>query len=207
MDRTSGCGARHGEGGLRRPSAVGRARLPAFHHGTCGSDQTPPLSSSHALPGAGLSRDGRYPSPAALRCSGFYPAGRSSCRPGVLARSRPGADRNSARGNRPRPDLPECLRQASLRARRPHRLINSDQAQITSLLLRHDVSRAQRGMERSGTMRCRPGIVMNPESAAVRISDARLCAASHPGNVNVLLRRGTSYWPSSCPRDGSEMRE
>ena len=26
----------------------GRARLSAFHHGTCGSDRTPPLSSSHA---------------------------------------------------------------------------------------------------------------------------------------------------------------
>ena len=34
------------KGGLRRPSALGRARLPAFHHGTCGSDRTPPLSSS-----------------------------------------------------------------------------------------------------------------------------------------------------------------
>ena len=38
--------ARHGHGGLRRPSAYGRARLPAFHHGTCGGDRTPPLSSS-----------------------------------------------------------------------------------------------------------------------------------------------------------------
>ena len=27
---------------------AGRARLSAFHHGTCGSDRTPPLSSSHA---------------------------------------------------------------------------------------------------------------------------------------------------------------
>ncbi len=28
--------------------ASGRARLSAFHHGTCGSDRTPPLSVSHA---------------------------------------------------------------------------------------------------------------------------------------------------------------
>ena len=28
---TTACGARHGEGGLRRPSAIGRARLLAFH--------------------------------------------------------------------------------------------------------------------------------------------------------------------------------
>src|SRR5580704_5573381 len=49
----------------------GRARLSAFHHGSCGSDRTPPLSSSYALPGTGLGRDGCYPSPAVLRCSGF----------------------------------------------------------------------------------------------------------------------------------------
>ena len=28
-----------------------RARLSAFHHGACGSDRTPPLNSSYALPG------------------------------------------------------------------------------------------------------------------------------------------------------------
>ena len=31
---------------LAPPFRFGRARLPAFHHGTCGSDRTPPLSSS-----------------------------------------------------------------------------------------------------------------------------------------------------------------
>src|SRR5208283_5653783 len=41
-----------------------RARLSAFHHGACGSDQTPPLSSSYALPGTELGRSGRYPPPA-----------------------------------------------------------------------------------------------------------------------------------------------
>jgi len=46
MVRTRGCGSRHEEAGLRQPSAAGRARLPAFHHGTCGSERTPPLSSS-----------------------------------------------------------------------------------------------------------------------------------------------------------------
>src|ERR1700733_14218199 len=39
----------------------GRARLSAFHHGTCGSDRTPRLSSSYALPGTGLGRSGCYP--------------------------------------------------------------------------------------------------------------------------------------------------
>ena len=31
---------------LAPPFRFGRARLPAFHHGTCGGDRTPPLSSS-----------------------------------------------------------------------------------------------------------------------------------------------------------------
>jgi hypothetical protein len=92
MSRTSGCGSRHGECGLRRLTAVGRARLPAFHHGSCGSDRTPPLSSSHALPGTVLGRCGRYPLPAVQGAAGC-PADRSSCRPGFYARSRPGADR------------------------------------------------------------------------------------------------------------------
>jgi hypothetical protein len=34
----------------------GRARLSAFHRGTCGSERTPPLNSSHALPGSGVIR-------------------------------------------------------------------------------------------------------------------------------------------------------
>ena len=94
---------------------AGAARLPAFHRGTCGSDQPPPLSSSHALPGAGLGRDGCYPPPAALRCSGCNPAGRSSCWPGVFARSRPGAGLT-----RPRPREPHSLRRPESPAGVPH---------------------------------------------------------------------------------------
>jgi hypothetical protein len=68
-----------------------RARLSAFHHGTCSSDRTPPLSSSYALPGMGLVRNGCYPFPAIHSAAG-YPADRLSCRPGVSTRSRPGAE-------------------------------------------------------------------------------------------------------------------
>src|SRR5208282_6161875 len=35
------------------------ARLSASHHGACGSEQTPQLSSSYALPGTELGRSGR----------------------------------------------------------------------------------------------------------------------------------------------------
>jgi hypothetical protein len=42
-------GSRHGVGGLRRPSAVGRARLPAFHHGSRQRDlRHPRRNSGHA---------------------------------------------------------------------------------------------------------------------------------------------------------------
>ena len=92
MSRTQAAhGSRHGESGLRRPSACGRARLSAFHHGSCGSDRTPPLSSSYALPGTERGRNGRYPLPAVHSAAGC-PADRSSCRPGVSTRSRPGAE-------------------------------------------------------------------------------------------------------------------
>jgi hypothetical protein len=37
-----------------REERVGAARLSAFHHGACGSERTPPLSPSYALPGTGL---------------------------------------------------------------------------------------------------------------------------------------------------------
>jgi hypothetical protein len=101
----AGTAARHEMAGLRRPSACGRARLSAFHHGACGSDRTPPLSSSHALPGTGLGRDGCYPPPAVLRCSGFprrpviMPAGRICPEP-------PGSEAdNPARGNRLAPTV------------------------------------------------------------------------------------------------------
>ena len=48
-----------------------RAHLSAFHRGTCGSDRTPPLNSSYALPGTELGRSGRYPLPAVPKCSEF----------------------------------------------------------------------------------------------------------------------------------------
>ena len=41
--------ARGAEG--RGTAPEGAARLSAFHHGTCGSDRTPPLSFSHATSG------------------------------------------------------------------------------------------------------------------------------------------------------------
>jgi hypothetical protein len=78
----AGTAARHGSVGLRRPVRFGRARLPAFHYGTCGRDRTFPLSSSHALPGTGLDRAKCYLIPAVLQYSGFprrpvlVPAGR-----------------------------------------------------------------------------------------------------------------------------------
>jgi hypothetical protein len=74
--RISGCGAR---------SKAERARLSAFHRGTCGGDRTPPLNSSYALPGTVLGRNGRYPLPAVIQYSELL-ADRSSCRPGVLPR-------------------------------------------------------------------------------------------------------------------------
>jgi len=47
MSRTQAArGSRHGKGGLRRPPAVGRARLPAFHHGSRQRDLRHPRRSS-----------------------------------------------------------------------------------------------------------------------------------------------------------------
>ena len=66
---------------LAPPSACGRARLPAFHHGTCGSDRTPPLSSSHALPGTGLAEGRALPAPGRPSAAGFTPrSGRNAGR-------------------------------------------------------------------------------------------------------------------------------
>jgi len=106
-----------------RPS--GRARLSAFHHGACGSDRTPPLCFRHALPGtrsaravpmvrktarvarpdpetiskprltAGVTRAFQSPS------SEHAPADRSSCRPDVSCRSRPGTAVTSRRPREP----------------------------------------------------------------------------------------------------------
>ena len=72
----------------------GRARLSAFHCGTRGGDRTPPLNSSHALPGSGVIRC--YLHLRLSQSSGRLPADRSSCRPGVSARSRPGVQLKAA---------------------------------------------------------------------------------------------------------------
>ncbi len=99
--------ARHGEGGLRRPSALGRARLPAFHHGTCGSDRTPPLSSSSRTSWDGTREERVLPTPGRPSTAGdiarrpvVVPAGRFGPEPPGS-----GAD-NPARGNRTRPSPP-----------------------------------------------------------------------------------------------------
>jgi hypothetical protein len=91
MSRASGHGGAPRNCRLASTLRCGRARLSAFHHGACGSDRTPPLSSSYALPGTERVRNGRYPLPAVHSAAG-YPADRSSCRPGVSTRSRPGAE-------------------------------------------------------------------------------------------------------------------
>ena len=103
-----------------------RARLSAFHHGACCSERTPQLSSSYALPGTRSGARPRWferpcalqrmirktgkimrhqralPAPSCPSPAGF-PADRSSCRPGVIPRSRPGA---AVTSRRPREPLP-----------------------------------------------------------------------------------------------------
>ena len=59
---------------------MGVAHLSAFHCGTCGSDRTPPLNSSDALPGTELGRNGRYPLPAVVQCSDLSRTGHSAGR-------------------------------------------------------------------------------------------------------------------------------
>jgi len=64
----------------------GAARLSASHHGACGSDRTPPLNSSYALPETGYAGTGVTRSPP-FQCSEFprrpvvMPAGRISPEP------------------------------------------------------------------------------------------------------------------------------
>ena len=48
---------------LAPPFRFGRARLPAFHHGTCGSDRTPPLSSSSRTSWDGTTEGWVLPTP------------------------------------------------------------------------------------------------------------------------------------------------
>ncbi len=56
-------GARHGEGGLRRPSASGALACRRSTHGTCGSDRTPPLSSSSRTSWDGTTEGRVLPTP------------------------------------------------------------------------------------------------------------------------------------------------
>jgi len=58
-----------------RQRSSGSARLSAFHHGACGSERTPPLSSSPRFLGRPLG-SGRYPPPAGLSAAKLL-AGRS----------------------------------------------------------------------------------------------------------------------------------
>ena len=62
-------------------SAIGRARLPAFHHGTCGSDRTPPLSSSSRASWSGTIERRALSVPCRSSAAGFTPqTGRSAGR-------------------------------------------------------------------------------------------------------------------------------
>ncbi len=114
--------AGEGKGGGASALKAQRARLSAFHHGACCSERTPQLSSRYALPGTRsgarprwferpcalqhvIRKTGKFmrhqralPAPSCPSPAGF-PADRSSCRPGVIPRSRPGAGCKSARGH------------------------------------------------------------------------------------------------------------
>jgi hypothetical protein len=94
---------------LAPPFRFGRARLPAFHHGTCGSDRTPPLSSSSRASRDGAIEERVLSAPCRPGAARSYPrgpvivpAGRFGPEPpgsGVTARPRephPPADRSHA---------------------------------------------------------------------------------------------------------------
>ena len=92
---------------LAPPFRFGRARLPAFHHGTCGSDRTPPLSSSSRTSWDGATEERVLSVPCRPSAAGdvarrpvVVPAGRFYPEPPGS-----GAD-NPARGNRTRPYPP-----------------------------------------------------------------------------------------------------
>jgi hypothetical protein len=80
---------------------TGRARLPALRRGSCCSERTPQLNSSDALPVTVLRRNGRYPLPAVVQCSGL-PRG-----PVIVPDGRgPGVARERNVSFRPREPLP-----------------------------------------------------------------------------------------------------
>ena len=111
--RTSGCGARHGRSGLRRPSAIGRARLPAFHHGSSQGVCGPLVRSGPGFVGNGP-RGGCYSalptSSDAPRAPVVVPAGMMPGPPGSKADEAPPAGTALAPAARHHPA-------ASLRAR------------------------------------------------------------------------------------------
>jgi hypothetical protein len=74
--------------GMRSRAEAQRAHLSASHHGTCGSERTPPLSFSRALPGTWL-KSGRYPPPPVPVQRRVSQTGRNAGR--APCRSRPGA--------------------------------------------------------------------------------------------------------------------
>ena len=83
----------------RRALKAQRARLSAFHHGSCCGDRTPQLNSRYALPGTWCPR---VLPVSDLSQSSELLADRSWCRPGVCPRSRPGA---AVTNHRPREPL------------------------------------------------------------------------------------------------------
>jgi hypothetical protein len=72
---------------LAPPSACGRARLPAFHYGACGSEPTPPLSSRRTSWDAAKRR--ALPAPACPSPAAKPQTGRDAGR--AYHRNRPGA--------------------------------------------------------------------------------------------------------------------
>ena len=95
----------------------GRARLSAFHRGACGSEPTPPLSSSTRFLGRSRSTQSRwFERPCAVQRALPAPSialKRSTPRPG---RSAGGVDARAARGRgyKPRPQEPHSLHRSAV---------------------------------------------------------------------------------------------
>jgi len=111
-------GAPRREGGLRRPSASGALACRRSTNGTCGSDRTPPLSSSSRASWDGTREGWALPTPGRPSAAGdiarrpvVMPAGRFGPEP-------PGSEGDSpARGNRTRPSPPASPGRRPYRAR------------------------------------------------------------------------------------------
>jgi hypothetical protein len=113
MSRISGCGARNADKCTQsaHTKSTRRARLTAFHHGTCGREPTPPLSSRTRFLGRGILQalpEGN------LSQSSDEVADRSSMPTGRLPVSRPGEEVTS-----PRPREPLLPRRPVSPGRRP----------------------------------------------------------------------------------------